>query len=144
MEYKAILSDKRARHNRANLLGKETGRKTVKYAYAAGTMVLLGGCKVTLDRLKPPDSPDPTTCWVTDRNGKLLHVRVDSLRPLAADIDEKLIPKNLSWKIPDQFIVYNAPVGLSGGIIAAVGANNTTVHDYMPIVCNTCVTWAPL
>ena len=23
-------------------------------------------------------------------------------------------------------------------------SNSTTVHDYMPIVCKTCVTWAPL
>ena len=90
------------------------------------------------------DSPDPTTCWVTDRNGKSLHVRVDSLRPLAADIDEKLMPKDLSWKISDQFIVYDAPAGLSGGIISIVDSDSTTVHDYMPIVCKTCVTWAPL
>ena len=144
MEYKAIMSDKRARYNRANLLGKEAGRKTVKHTYAAGTMVSLGGRKVTLDRLEPPDSADPTTCWVTDRNGKSLHVRVDSLRPLAADIDEKLMPKDLSWKMPDQFIVYDAPAGLSGGIISTVNSDSTTVHDYMPIVCKTCVTWAPL
>ena len=31
MEYKAIVSDKQARYNRANLLGKEAGRKTVKH-----------------------------------------------------------------------------------------------------------------
>ena len=88
-------------------------------------MVSLGGRKVTLDRLEPPDSADPTTCWVTDRNGKSLHVRVDSLRPLAADIDEKLMPKDLSWKIPDQFIVYDAPAGLSGGIISTVNSDST-------------------
>ena len=58
------------------------------------------------------DSPDPATCWANDRNGKSLHVRVDSLRPLAVDTDEKLIPKELSRKIHDQFIVYDAPVGL--------------------------------
>ena len=33
MEYKAVMSDKRAHYNRANLLGKEAGRKTVKHTY---------------------------------------------------------------------------------------------------------------
>ena len=144
MEYKAIMSDKRARYNRANLLGKEAGRKTVRHTYTAGSMVSLGGRKVTLDRLEPADSPDPTTCWVTDRNGKSLHVRVDSLRPLAADIDEKLMPKDLSWKVPLQFIIYDTPAGLSGGVIFSVNPDSTIVHDYMPIACKTCVTWAPL
>ena len=144
MEYKAIMSDKRARYNRANLLGKEAGRKTVRHTYTAGSMVSLGGRKVTLDRLEPADSPDPTTCWVTDRNGKSLHVRVDSLRPLAADIDERLMPKDLSWRVPFQFIIYDTPAGLSGGVISSVNPDSTIVHDYMPIACKTCVTWAPL
>ena len=65
MEYKAIMSDKRARYNRANLLGKEADRKTVKHTHAVGTMISLGGRKVTLDRSEPPDSLDPTTCLVT-------------------------------------------------------------------------------
>ena len=144
MEYKAIMSDKRARYNRANLLGKEAGRKTVKHSYAAGSMVSLGGRKVTLDRLEPPGSSDPTTCWVTDKNGKILHVRVDSIRPLAADIDEKLMPKDQSWKTLGSFIIYDTEAGLSGGVILTLNSDNTIVHDFMPVICKTCVTWAPL
>ena len=44
----------------------------------------------------------------------------------------------------NQFIVYDAPAGLSGGIVSTVNSDSTTVHDYMHIVCKTCVTWAPL
>ena len=71
-------------------------------------------------------------------------VIVPIMSTFAGDIDEKLMPKDLSWKIPDQFIVYDAPARLSGGFISTVDSDSTTVHDYMPIVCKTCVTWAPL
>ena len=56
------------------------------------------------------------------------------------------MPKDLSWKIPLQFIIHDAPAsaGLSGGIIEVVNSDSTIVHDYMPIACKTCVTWAPL
>ena len=42
MEYKAIMSYGRARYNRANLLGKEAGHKTVKRAYMSDWYDLSG------------------------------------------------------------------------------------------------------
>ena len=81
---------------------------------------------------------------MTDKAGKSLHVRIDSLRPLSADIDEKLMPKDKSWKQTDQFIIYDTDAGISGGIIQSIEPASTTVHDYMPIKCKTCVTWGPL
>ena len=144
MEYKAIQTDKRARYNKANLLGKEANRKSTRHVYTAGSLVSLGGRKVTLNSLEPPDAECPTTCWVTDKAGKSLHVRVDSLRPLSADIDEKLMPKDKSWKQTGQFIIYDTDAGISGGIIQTIEPTSTTVHDYMPIKCKTCITWGPL
>ena len=144
MEYKAIQTDKRARYNKAKLLGKEANRKLTKHEYTVGSLVSLGGRKVTLNSLEPPGAECSTTCWVTDKAGKSLHVRVDSLRPLSADIDETLMPKDKSWKQPDQFIVYDTDASISGGIIQSVESESTIVHDYMPIKCKTCVTWGPL
>ena len=143
MDYKALQTDKRARYNRAHLLSTGAQKKTVKHSYSAGQMVSLGGRKVTLDSLEPPGSEDPTTCWVTDRNGKSLHVRVDSLRPLAAEIDEKIMPKDQESIAPGVFVIFDTPAGLAGGRVVSVN-DDCTVHDYMPIVCKTCVTWAPL
>ena len=54
------------------------------------------------------------------------------------------MPKDLSWRVPFQFIIYDTPAGLSGGVISSVNPDSTIVHDYMPIACKTCVTWAPL
>ena len=144
MEYKAVQVDKRARYNRAHLLAKEAQKKTTKHSYQVGSLVSLGGRKVTLDSLEPPDSDDPTTCWVSDRNGKSLHVRVDSLRPLSANIDEKLMPKDHTALELDDFIIYDAAAGLSGGQVTSVDDASCEVHDYLPVRCKTCVTWAPL
>jgi hypothetical protein len=142
MEYKAIQTDKRARYNKANLLGKETNKKSTRHEYTVGLLVSFGGRKVTLNSLEPPDAECPTTCWVTDKVGKSLHVRVDSLRPLSADIDR--MPKDKSWKQPDQFIIYDTDARISGGIIKSIEPASTTVHDYMPIKRKTCVIWGPL
>ena len=93
MEFKAIHSDKRSRYNRAHLLAKETRRVAQKFEFTEGEMVSYGGRKVSLNSLEPAGSANPTTCWVTDKNGKSLHVRVDSLQPLSVDVSEKLTPK---------------------------------------------------
>ena len=66
MEFKAVQSDKRSRYNRAQLLSKESKRVSWSFKYTVGEMVSYGGRKVTLDSLEPPDSENPTTCWVTD------------------------------------------------------------------------------
>jgi hypothetical protein len=47
MEYKAIQTDKRARYSKANLLGKEVNMKSTRHVYTAGSLVSLGGRKVT-------------------------------------------------------------------------------------------------
>ena len=54
------------------------------------------------------------------------------------------MPKDKSWKQPDQFIIYDTDAGISGGIIQTIEPTSTTVHDYMPIKCKTCITWGPL
>ena len=142
MEVKAIQSDKRSRYNRAQLLSKESKRVASSFKYTVGEIVSYGGHKVTLDSLEPPDSESPTTCWVTDRNGRSLHVRVDSLRPLSVDVAEKLMPKGEDWKSPGTFIVFDTPVGLSGGAITDVVS--LRVHDWMPVVSKFGVVWAPV
>ena len=142
MEFKAIQSDKRARYNRAQLLSKESKRVASKFKYVVGEMVSYGGRKVTLDSLEPAGSENPTTCWVTDRTGKSLHVRIDSLRPLSVDVAEKLMPKGTDWKRLDNFIVFDTPDGISGGVITDV--DNLAVHDWMPVVSKTGVIWAPV
>jgi len=142
MEFKAIQSDKRARYNRAQLLSKESKRVASKFKYAVGEMVSYGGRKVTLDSLEPAGSENPTTCWVTDRTGKSLHVRIDSLRPLSVDVAEKLMPKGTDWKRLDNFIVFDTPDGISGGMITDV--DHLAVHDWMPVVSKTGVIWAPV
>ena len=142
MEFKAIQSDKRARYNRAQLLSKESKRVASKFKYVVGEMVSYGGRKVTLDSLEPAGSESPTTCWVTDRTGKSLHVRIDSLRPLSVDVAEKLMPKGTDWKRLDNFIVFDTPDGISGGVITDV--DNLAVHDWMPVVSKTGVIWAPV
>ena len=76
-----------------------------------------GGRKVTLDSLEPPDSDNLTTCWATNHNGRSLHVRVDSLRPLSVDVAEKLMPKGDDSRSPGTFIVFDTPDGISGGVI---------------------------
>ena len=143
MQFKAIQTDKRSRYNRAHLLAKEARKVTIKHRYEVGAMVSLGGRKVTLDALEPPDSDDPTTCWVTDRNGKALHVRVDSLRPLAAEVNEKLMPKDRASVEVGSFIVFDTEHGLSGGYVA-IADKVCIVHDHLPVVCKTCITWGPL
>ena len=94
MEFKAIHSDKRSRYNRAHLLGKETQRVVRRFNFTEGEIMSCGGRKVSLNSLEPAGSTNPTTCWVTDKTGKSLHVRVDSLRPLSVDVTEKLMPKD--------------------------------------------------
>ena len=76
-----------------------------------------GGRKVTLDSLEPPGSDNPTTCWVTHRNVRSLHVHVDSLRPLSFGVAEKMMPKGDDWRSPGTFIVFDTPDGISGGVI---------------------------
>ena len=145
MEYKAMQSDKRSRYNRANLLGKESKRITEKFKYTEGEMVSYGGRKVSLNSLEPAGSEHPTTCWVTDKTGKSLHVRVDSLRPLSVDVAEKLMPKGDEWNAVGKFVVFDSPDGLSGGIVTATASSGTIrVHDWMPVLCKTGVIWAPV
>ena len=117
MEYKAMQSDKRSRYNRANLLSKESKKVTEKFKYTEGEMVSYGGRKVSLNSLEPAGSEHPTTCWVTDKTGRSLHVRVDSLRPLSVDVAEKLMPKGDDWNAVEKFVVFDSPDGLSGGVV---------------------------
>lgn len=145
MRHKAIQTDKRARYNRAHLLSKEAAQKSKKFNFTEGTLVSYGGRRVTLDRLEPAGSPDPITCWVTDKTGKTLHVRVDSLRPLAVNIDEKLMPKSDdAWKRAGAFIVFDTEFGLSSGTIVEIQDSACSVHEWMPVVSKTSVLWAPL
>ena len=145
MEYKAMQSDKRSRYNRANLLGKESKKITEKFKYTEGEMVSYGGRKVSLNSLEPAGSEHPTTCWVTDKTGKSLHVRVDSLRPLSVDVAEKLMPKGDDWNAVDKFVVFDSPDGLSGGVVTTTASSDTIrVHDWMPVLCKTGVIWAPV
>ena len=119
---------KRARYDRAHLLSTGAQKKTVKHKFSIGQMVSLGGRKVTLDSLEPPDSEDPTTCWVTDRNGKSLHVRVDSLRPLAAEIVEKIMPKSQESIAPGVFVIFDTPGGLASGRVVSADGDCIAVH----------------
>jgi len=146
MEFKAIHSDKRSRYNRAHLLAKETQRVAQKFEFTEGEMVSYGGRKVSLNSLEPAGSANPTTCWVTDKNGKSLHVRVDSLRPLSVDVSEKLMSKGDNWNCIGKFVIFDTPHGLSGGIITVAATDNepVNVHDWMPVLCKTGVIWAPV
>jgi hypothetical protein len=146
MEFKAIHSDKRSRYNRAHLLAKETRRVAQKFEFTEGEMVSYGGRKVSLNSLEPAGSANPTTCWVTDKNGKSLHVRVDSLRPLSVDVSEKLMPKGDDWNCIGKFVIFDTPHGLSGGIITIAATDNepVNVHDWMHVLCKAGVIWAPV
>ena len=149
MKFKAQQTDKRSRYNRAQLLNKESKRITSKFEYTVGSMVSYGGRKVTLDSLEPAGSSNPTTCWVTDRTGKSLHVRVDSLRPLSVDVDEKLMPKGEDWRREGAFIAFDSSEhGLSGGIITDLSSEDdhpsVDVHDWMPIKSKTGIVWGPV
>ena len=42
---------------------------------------------------------------MTDKIGKSLHVRVDSLRPLSVDVAEKLMPEGDDWNAVGKFVV---------------------------------------
>ena len=87
----------------------------------------------------------PTTCWVADKTGKSLHVRVDYLRPLLVDVAEKLMPKGDDWNAVGKFIVVDSPDGLSGGAVTETASSGTIrVHDWMPVLCTTDVIWAPV
>ena len=84
-----------------------------------------------------------TTCWVTDKTGKSLHVQVDSLRPLSVDVAEKLMPKGDDWNAVGKFVVFDSPDGLSGGVVTEAASFGTIrVHDWMPVLCKTGVIWA--
>ena len=91
MEYKAMQSDKRSCYNRANLPSKESKKMTEKFKYIEGEMISYGDRKVSLNSPESAGSEHPTTCWVPDKTGKSLHVRVDSLRPMSVDVAEKLM-----------------------------------------------------
>ena len=114
-----MQSDKRSRYNRANLLSKESKKVTEKFKYTEGEMVSYGGRKVSLNPLKPAGSEHPTTCWVTDKTGKSLHVRVGSLelRPLSVDVAEMLMPKGDDQNAVGKFIIFDSLDGLSGGVV---------------------------
>jgi hypothetical protein len=98
-----------------------------------------------LNQCEPQGSAEPHTAWVTDKLGKKLHVRYDSLKPLSVGVDEKLMPKSLEdWQQTGNFIIFDTDQGLSAGTIMEIAGDKVTVHDWMPIECKTGVTWAPL
>ena len=104
-----------------------------------------GGRKVSLNYLEPAGSEHPTTCWVTDKNGKSLHVRVDSLRSLSVDVAEKRMPKGDDWNAVEKFVVFDSPDGMSGGVVTETASSGTIrIHDWMPVLCKTGVIWAPV
>ena len=145
MHFKALQTDKRARYNRAHLLDKESRKQTVKYDLQDGELVSMGGRKVTLDSKEPPGSTDPTTAWVTDSNGKRLHVRYDSLKPLSVGMDEKIMPKVPSDALAiGMLTAYETEAGLTIGSVTALAADSVTVHEWMPSQCKTGITWAPM
>ena len=78
-------------------------------------------------------------------HGKKLHVRVDSLRPLSVNVDEKIMPKGDGWRSIGLFVVFEAESGISGGIITSTSdQTKVSVHEHMPVICKTGVTWAPM
>ena len=105
----------------------------------------MGGRKVTLDKKEPPGSTDPTTAWVTDSNGKRLHVRYDSLKPLSVGMDEKIMPKAASDTLAvGMLTAYETEAGLTIGSVTAIAQDSVTVHEWMPAQCKTGITWAPM
>ena len=108
-------------------------------------MALYGGRKVSLNSLELAGSEHPTTCWVTDKAGKSLHVRVGSLRPLSVDVAEKLMPKGDDWNAVGKFVVFDSPDALSGGVVTeAASSGSIRIHGWMPVLCKTGVIWAPV
>ena len=70
---------------------------------------------------------NPTTCWVTDKTGKPLHLRVDSLRPLSVCVTERLMPKGNDWNCvgklgvssPSLLLTINRPKSVIGCLRSA-------------------------
>ena len=146
MEFKAIHSDKCSRHNRAHLLGKDSKRVAQKFKFTEGEMVSYGGRKVSLNSPEPVGSANPATCWVIDKTRRSLHVRMFVWTH--SDLYQFLLLKSScnDWNYIGKSIVFDTPDGLSGGIITITSAHNAPVkvHDWMPVLCKTGVTWAPV